>query len=174
MSESLIKLRVYKIEKVDEKEGQRGETIILWNTDVLSPELKQQPNIQIKFVGSSGWFSPPLAVPDLKAIKQSAIDGPTDGRSILHQGNLNENSSFTFHISFGPNQSFSTDLDVLPRGAHVGHVRAMRLRKGQRHNILDMGKPVYAYPAIVVAYDDAAINQITQAMIAVVQRYMGR
>ncbi len=174
MPESPIKLRVYKIEKADEKEGLRGETIILWNTDVLSPELKQQPDIQIKFAGSSGWFSPPLAVPDLKAIKQSAIDGPTDGRSILHQGNLNENSSFTLHISFGPNQSFSTELDVLPRGAHVGHVRAMRHRPGQRHTIMDMGKPVYLYPTLVVAFDDAAIERMTQIVIAAVQRSMGR
>lgn len=174
MSESPIKLRVYKREETDASKGQRGETIILWNTDVLSPELKQQPDIQIKFAGSSGWFSPPLAVPDLKAIKQSAIDGPTDGRSILHQGNLNENSSFTLRISFGPSQSFLTELEVLPRGAHVGHVRALRHRPGQRHSIMDMGKPVYLYPALIVAFDDAAIERMTQIVVAAVQRSMGR
>lgn len=174
MSDSQIKLRVYKRDPADPLKNTPGETVILWNTNVLPPEIKDKPNLQVQFAGSSGWFAPSLAIPDLRSIKKEALDGPTDGRSILHTGKLNEHSAFTLRISFGPKQEFSTDLEVVPRGAHMGHVRTVRHKKDQRHSLLETGKTVYLNPTLLVAMDTSIEERLAQIMTSAIQRAMGK
>lgn len=148
MIESPIKLRV----KRDEI-----ETIVIWNTNLLTPEQRMQPNIDVQIMGSLGWFTPQLTTPDLRNKMSTAIDGPTDARAIKHEGSLNEGATFRIRLSFGSKLDYETFLDVKPRGEHTGHVKVVRVKKSS-------GNPIYAYSSFLVGIDDDAKAAIAQIM----------
>lgn len=154
MMDSPIKLRV----KRDE-----FETIVIWNTNVLTPEQQMQPNIAVQLMGSSGWFTPQLTTPDLRTKMSTAIDGPTDARSIKHEGQLDGNATFRLRLSFGPKLDYETFLDVKPKGEHTGHVKVVRVKKSS-------GKAIYAQPSFLVGLDDDAKASIAQIVGNVVRQ----
>ena len=132
-----INIRVYKRNEVG--------TILIWNTDPLSADVRQQPNFEVQIEDGS-WIVPKVQIPDVQRMGR-VIDSKTDTTMIQHTAELNEKTKFVFRLSFGPRHEFSTLLEVQPRNEYQGHYKIVRVPKPNY-------RVVYAAPAFVVGLDD--------------------
>lgn len=142
-----MKIRVYK--RLDEG------TILLWNTGVLTSEQRRQIRPLIQVENGVTWATPETAMPNVEWMKNVLQDGKTDTIMIKHGSILTINAGFTVRLMLG--QEHLASLEIKPRDQHQGFVKATRVNKSK-------GTPMYAYPAKVIALDDEALGQITQAV----------
>ena len=143
-----VNIRVYK----------RGfkSTILIWNTEPLTPVERQNAKIWVK-TGEEDWWVPQTDMPDVQRMGR-VKDENTDTIAIMHDEKLNSENEFMVKISFvdaalgGAKEAF---LKVEPSNQHKMFTKPERV-------VLETGKTVYAENAHVISMDPKVIDKIAQ------------
>ena len=146
-----VNIRVYK----------RGfkSTILVWNTDPLTPVERQSVRIWVRTADDTEWWIPDTTMPDVQRMGR-VKDEKTDTVAIMHDDMISADTEFEVRLTFvdamlgGGKEAY---LRVEPSNQHKVFTKPERI-------VTPTGKTVYAENANVVSMDQSVIDKIAQTV----------
>lgn len=103
-------------------------TIVIWNTDVLTQEQKDNVLVGVRRITDNKWLVPICSTPDV-ARMGNVMDGNTDTIMIVHDERINEDTPFIIRLTFGKVEQREATLRVSGKSG-APYIKPIRTASG--------------------------------------------